>query len=66
MRKTKVEKARASQAGTWGTQHPGNIGMPKQGETSTEIFKRPRPEGSTPTEMARHPKKAQDFSRPET
>jgi hypothetical protein len=49
----KLKKARASQAGTGGTQQPGNGGMPKQGETPTGASKRPRPEGSTPTERVR-------------
>jgi hypothetical protein len=40
-------RARASEAGTGGIQQPGNASVPKQGETS----KRPRSEGSTPTEM---------------
>jgi hypothetical protein len=40
--------------------------VPKQGETSTKTSKRPRPEGSTPTEMARAPKRPRDFSGPGT
>jgi hypothetical protein len=56
-------KARASEAGNGGIQQPGNAGMPKQGETSTEALKRPRSEGNTPTEMARAPKKAQGLTK---
>jgi hypothetical protein len=56
-RKLKKASARASEAGTGGIQQPGNVGAPKQGETSTETFQRPRSEGSTPTETARSPKK---------
>jgi hypothetical protein len=46
--KLKKEKARASEAGTWGIQQPGNANAPKQRETSTKTPKRPRSEGSTP------------------
>jgi hypothetical protein len=40
--------------------------VPKQGETSTETLNRPRLEGSTPTEMARAPKRPRDSSGPGT
>jgi hypothetical protein len=59
----KLKKARAwaSKAGTGGIQQLGNAGVPKQGETPTETLKRPRSEGSTPTEMARAPKWPRDL-----
>jgi hypothetical protein len=38
--KLKRVKARASEAGTWGIQQPGDAGTPKQGETLTETLKR--------------------------
>jgi hypothetical protein len=59
--KLKKEKARASKAGTGGIQQPGNAGMPKQGETSTENHQRPWSEGSTPTETVRAPKRPRDL-----
>jgi hypothetical protein len=52
-RKLKKAKARARDAGTGGIQQPGNASAPEQGETSAESLKRPRSEGSIPTEMAR-------------
>jgi hypothetical protein len=58
----KLKKARASQAGTGGSQQPGNISMPKQEETPTGATKKPRPERSTPTERARPPKGPRDSS----
>jgi predicted RNase H-like HicB family nuclease len=42
------------------------MGVHKQGETLTETLKRLRLEGSTPTEMARPPKRPRDFSGPGT
>jgi hypothetical protein len=60
-RKLKREKARASGEGTRGIQQPGNAGTPKQGETLTETLKRPRSEGSTPTETARATKRPRDL-----
>jgi hypothetical protein len=39
---------------------------PKRGETSTKTSKRPRSEGSTPTETARDPKRPRDLSGPGT
>jgi hypothetical protein len=62
--KLKKAKARASEAGTGGIQQPGNAGATKQGQTSAETLKRPRSEGSTPTETARIPKRLRDSSRP--
>jgi hypothetical protein len=58
--KLKKAKAMASKAGTEGIQQPGNAGAPKQGETLTETPKRPRSEGSTPTEMARPTKRSRN------
>jgi hypothetical protein len=43
---------------------PGNASAPKQGETLTETPKRPRSEDSTPTKMARPPKRPRHSSRP--
>jgi hypothetical protein len=60
-RKLKKAKARASEAGTGDIQQPGNAGVPKQGETSTEPLKRPRSEGSTPTETATALKRPRDL-----
>jgi hypothetical protein len=59
----KLKKARASQAGTGGTQQLGNGGMPKQGETLTGASKRPRCEGSTPTERVSPLKRTTDIQR---
>jgi hypothetical protein len=64
--KLKKARAGASEAGTGGTQQPGNASMPKQGETSTESLKRPRSEGSNPTETARVPKRLRNSSGPGT
>jgi hypothetical protein len=61
-----LKKARASQTGTRGTQQPGKIGIPKQGEISTRTYKKPRPEDSTPTERVRPPKRSRDSSGPGT
>jgi hypothetical protein len=61
-----LKKAKASQAGTRDTQQPGNVGIRKQGETSTRTSKRPRPEDSTPTERVRPPKWPRDSSDPGT
>jgi hypothetical protein len=68
MRQTEIEKGKgkASEAGTGGIQQPGNAGAPKQGETFTEILKRPWSEGSTPTETARPSKRPRDSSGPRT
>jgi hypothetical protein len=38
--KMKMARARARKAGTRSIQQPGNVGTPKQEETSTEIIKR--------------------------
>jgi hypothetical protein len=65
-RKLKKAKARASEVETGGIQQRGNASAPKQGETSTKTPKRPKSEGSTPTEMARAPKRPRDFSGPGT
>lgn len=62
--KLKKARARTSKARTEGIQQPGNVGMPKQGEISTKILKRPRSESSTPTETTRPPKRPRDFSGP--
>jgi hypothetical protein len=61
-RKLKKARARASEAETGGIQQPGNAGAPKQGET----LKRPRSEGSTPTQTARAPKRPRDSKGPGT
>jgi hypothetical protein len=63
-RKLKKARARESEAGTGGIQQPGNVNAPKQGETLTDILKRPRSEGSTPTETARAPKRPRDSKGP--
>jgi hypothetical protein len=57
----KLKKARVSQAGTSSTQLPGNSGIPKQGETSTQISKRPKPDDSNPTERITPPKCPRDI-----
>jgi hypothetical protein len=57
----KLKKAKASQAGTGGTQQPGNDGMPKQGEAPTGASKRPRSQESTPTEWVKPPKRPRDL-----
>jgi hypothetical protein len=62
----KLKKAKASQAGTGGTQEPGNGGKPEQGETPTGASKRPRPEGSTPMERVNTPKRPRDSRGPGT
>jgi hypothetical protein len=62
----KLEKARASQAGTVCTQLPENVGMPKHGGTKTRPAKRPKPEGSTPTERFRPLKIPRDSRGPGT
>jgi hypothetical protein len=59
--KQKKERARGSEARTGGIQQPGIVSAPKQGETPTKILKRPRSEGSTPTEAARTPKRPRDL-----
>jgi hypothetical protein len=63
-RKLKEAKAEASEGGTGGIQHLGNASVPKQGETLIETPKRPRSEGSTPTETAKPPKRPRDSSGP--
>jgi hypothetical protein len=63
-RKLKKAKARESEAGTGGIHQPGNASAPKQGETLTETLKRARSEVSTPTEMARPPKRPRNPSGP--
>jgi hypothetical protein len=60
-RKLKKAKARAGEAGTGGIQQPGNARAHKQGETLTKTPKRPRSEGSNPTETARAPKRPSDL-----
>jgi hypothetical protein len=65
-RKLKKARARATEAGTGGIQQPENADEPKKGEASTENLKRPKSEGSTPTEKARAPKRPRDSSGPET
>jgi hypothetical protein len=65
-RKLKKARVRASKASTGAIQQPGNVGAHKQGETSTETPKRPRSEGTTPSEMARSPKRPRDSSGPGT
>jgi hypothetical protein len=65
-RKIKKARARASEAETGGIQQPGNASAPRQGETSAKTAKRPRSEGSTPTETARDPKRPRDLSGPGT
>jgi hypothetical protein len=63
-RKLKKAKAKSSEAGTGGIQKPGNVSATKQGETSTKTPKRPRSEGSTPTETSRPPKRPRDCKGP--
>jgi hypothetical protein len=65
-RKLKKTSARASEAGTGSIQQPGNVGAPKQGETSTESLKKRRSEGGTPTETATPPKRPRDSNGPGT
>jgi hypothetical protein len=62
----KLKKARVSQSGAGGTQQPGKVGMPKHGERQTRPAKRPRPEGSTPSERVRPPKMSRDSRGPGT
>jgi hypothetical protein len=62
--KLKKAKAKSSEAGTGGIQQPGNASATKQVETPTETPKRPRSEGSTPTEMVRPPKRRRDCKGP--
>jgi hypothetical protein len=61
-----LARAEASKAGTGSSQQPGNAGSSKQGETPTSTFKRPRSEGSTPTEVARTLKRPRDSKGPGT
>jgi hypothetical protein len=63
-RKIKKERVTAREAETGGFQQPGNASAPKQGENSTKASKRPRSEGSTPTEMIREPKRPRDLNGP--
>lgn len=65
-RKRKMAGARPSEAGTGGIQQPGIAASPKQGETPTRTFKRPRSEERTPTEMSRALKRSRDAKGPET
>jgi hypothetical protein len=60
----KIKKAKARQAGTGGIQQPGNGGIHKQGEAQTGASKRPRSEGSTPTEQVRPPTRRRDSRGP--
>jgi hypothetical protein len=64
----KLRKARigASEARTEGSQQPGHASGPNLGETSIETSKRPRSEVSTPTVVAREPKRPRDFRGPGT
>jgi hypothetical protein len=59
-------RARVSEAETGSIQQPGNAGVSKQGEASTETHKRPRSEGSTHTETVTAPKRTRDSSEPGT
>jgi hypothetical protein len=61
-----LKKAMASQAGTRGTQQPGNAGICKQGETLTGTSKRSRSEKSTLMERVKPPKRPRDSSGPGT
>jgi hypothetical protein len=63
-RKLKKAKAKSSEAGTGGIQQPGNASTTKQVEIPTETPKRPRSEGSTPTETVRPPKRPRDCKGP--
>jgi hypothetical protein len=65
-RKLKKARAKASEEGSGGIQQSGNAGAPKQGEPPNENLKRPRSEGSTPTETARAPKRPRDSKGPGT
>jgi hypothetical protein len=49
-RKSKIAKAKESEAKTGGNQQPGHASTPKQETTSTKTPKRPRSEDNTPTE----------------
>jgi hypothetical protein len=64
MRQTENEKARprASEAETGGIQQPGNASAPKQGETSAKTSRRPRSEGSRPTETDGYRKRPRNLS----
>jgi hypothetical protein len=64
IRKLKKAKANSSEAGTGDIQQPGTAGLTKQLETPTETPKRPRSEGSTPSEMVRPPKRPRDWKGP--
>jgi hypothetical protein len=55
-RKLRKARIRASEARTGGSQKPGHESGPNLGEISIENSKRPRSEGSNPTEVARKPK----------
>jgi hypothetical protein len=57
---------KGKQAGTGGTQQPGNKGVPKQGETLTRTSNRPRLQGRTPTKRVRPPKRPRKSSGPGT
>jgi hypothetical protein len=60
-RKLKKARSGASKAVTGGSQQPGNTDSSKQGKTPTDTFKKPRSEGSTPTEKVRAPKWPRDL-----
>jgi hypothetical protein len=62
----KKERAWVSKARTGGIQQPGIVSAPKHGETPTETLKRPRSEGSTPTEAAGATKRPRDSKGPGT
>jgi hypothetical protein len=63
-RKLKKAKARSGEAGTWGIQQPGTVGLTVQLETFTEPPKRPRPGGSTPSETVGPTKRPRDWKGP--
>jgi hypothetical protein len=63
-RKLKKAKAKSSEAETGGIQQPGIPSLTKQSKTSTETPKRPRSEGSTPSETVRPPKRPRDWKGP--
>jgi hypothetical protein len=62
MQKCKKGSPRLNQ----GSHHAGNLGIPKQEETTTRTSKRPRPECSTPTERVRPLKRTRDSRKPRT
>jgi hypothetical protein len=64
--KLKKARAKASEAVTVAIQQSRNAGASKQGESPTETLKRPRSEGSTPTETANAPKRPRDSKGPDT